>query len=225
MPRVSWLCVTTARSYEFPLSTMSNAKPSTVSSVSILVLPVATSRLAGPSSTGSLCTCPTCRPRLSSRVQRPVNSAWEAISRSLLHQGHAIGVIGISRQRRGPFPDRHIELLKTFADQAVIAIENVRLFTELQQKNEALTQAHAQVTEAMEQQTATSEILRVISQSPPDVQPVLDAVAENAARLCGADDAVIRHVEGDTLQLVARFGSIPLPDPTRPISRDYPAGL
>src|SRR5215475_3077995 len=89
------------------------------------------------------------------------------ISIPLLHQGRAIGVIGISRQRRGPFPDRHIELLKTFANQAVIAIENVRLFKELQTSNRDLT-------EALDQQTATSEILRVISQSPTDVQPVFD---------------------------------------------------
>src|SRR6266851_1848716 len=95
-------------------------------------------------------------------------------------------------------------------------------YADLQREVERLTRA---LSEALEQQTATSEILRVISSSPTDVQPVLDAVAENAALLCGADDAVIRRIEGDTLRLVARFGSIPLPDLTRPITRDYPAGL
>ena len=76
------------------------------------------------------------------------------------------------RHEMKPFTDKQIALLETFADQAVIAIENVRLFTELQEKNQELTQAHTQVTEALEQQTATSEILRVISRSPTDVQPV-----------------------------------------------------
>ena len=82
-----------------------------------------------------------------------------------------------------PFTPAQIKLLETFADQAVIAIENVRLFQELK--------------EALEQQTATSEILGVIASSPTDIQPVLDAVAENAARLCDADDASIRRVEGE----------------------------
>ena len=94
-----------------------------------------------------------------------------------------------------PFTPTQIELLETFADQAVIAIENVRLFKEL--------------TEALEQQTATSEILGVIASSPTDIQPVLDVVAENAARLCEANDALIIRVEGDFLRTVAHYGSMP----------------
>src|SRR5262249_30760310 len=100
----------------------------------------------------------------------------------LLREGEAIGTVQLRRTEAKPFTDKEIGLLKIFADQAVIAIENVRLFTELQQKNEALTKAHAQVTESLDQQTATSDILRVISTSPTDIQPVLDAVASSAAR-------------------------------------------
>src|SRR5206468_4199194 len=137
-----------------------------------------------------------------------------------------MGAVAIYRHDVRPFSVKQIELVRMFADQAVIAIENVRLFTELQQKNEALTQAHAQVSEALEQQTATSEILRVISGSPTDIQPVLDIVAANAARVCGATDAFIRRVEGDVLIRAAHFGPVPV-SPTfdrRPISRDSIAG-
>ena len=104
----------------------------------------------------------------------------------ILRDGLAIGSIAVTRAQAGLLPDRQIELLKTFADQAVIAIENVRLFTELQNTNHALIAAHAQVTQALEQQTATAEILRVISGSPTDVQPVFDVIVERAVRLCGA---------------------------------------
>jgi len=92
----------------------------------------------------------------------------------------------------------------------------------LERKVEARTR---ELTESLEQQTATAEILRVISSSPTDLQPVMDAVAENAARVCGASDAHIRRIEGDTLRLVARFGALPmsLPD-VIPISREYPVG-
>jgi GAF domain-containing protein len=119
-----------------------------------------------------------------------------------------VGVIILHKLEVQPFTDKQIELVETFADQAVIAIENVRLFTELQQKNEALTRAHAQVTEALEQQTATSEILRVISSSPTDVQPTFDAIAASSRRLCGAlsssvfrfDGKLIQHVANDNLR-------------------------
>jgi signal transduction histidine kinase len=106
-------------------------------------------------------------------------------------------VIGIRRNEVRPFTEKQITLLKTFADQAVIAIENVRLFQELK--------------ESLEQQTATSEILGVIASSPTHIQPVLDAVAKNAARLCDAADAQINRLEGDFLRRVASHGSMPTP--------------
>ena len=104
----------------------------------------------------------------------------------LMSAGEAIGAIGIRRAEVRPFTDRQIDLLKTFADQAVIAIENTRLFEEVQEKNRALTETNAQLTEALEQQTATSKILRVISGSPTDVRPVFETVVESAAKLCEA---------------------------------------
>jgi GAF domain-containing protein len=117
----------------------------------------------------------------------------------ILRHADAVGTILIARRESGGFTDDEIALLQTFADQAVIAIENVRLFTELQENNEALTQAHAQVTEALEQQTATSEILRVISQSPTDVQPVFDTILRSAVRLCDGFYCALFLVEGEML--------------------------
>jgi GAF domain-containing protein len=127
----------------------------------------------------------------------------------LLRHDDALGAISVSRREPGGFKEDEIALLQTFADQAVIAIENARLFTELQAKNKALTTAHAQVTEALEQQTATSEILRVIASSPTDIQPVLDTVAESAARLCEAYDTSIFRLDGDRLRRDAHHGPIP----------------
>jgi two-component system, NtrC family, sensor kinase len=122
----------------------------------------------------------------------------------ILRDGVPIGAIGCGRREVNPFTPTQIELVKTFADQAAIAIENVRLFKELEAKNRDLT-------EALEQQTATSEILRVISSSPTDLQPVLDAMAESAACLCTAYDASILRLDGDVLRLVAHHGPIPSP--------------
>jgi signal transduction histidine kinase len=132
------------------------------------------------------------------------------LSAPLLREGVAIGVILIRRSEVRPFTDKQIALLQTFADQAVIAIENVRLFTELQEKNRALAQAHIQMTETLEQQTATAEILGVISSSPTSLQPVLDAVAENAARVCKGQDASVILVEGASLRRVAHTRGIPV---------------
>ncbi|MGH9202559.1 MAG: GAF domain-containing protein, partial [Vicinamibacterales bacterium] len=120
----------------------------------------------------------------------------------LRQQGELVGVLNGRRIEVRPFTPAQIKLLETFADQAVIAIENVRLFKELQERNRDLT-------EALEQQTATSEILRVIASSPTDIQPVLNTVAESAARLCGASDANIRLREGDGLRSVANYGPLP----------------
>jgi signal transduction histidine kinase len=124
----------------------------------------------------------------------------------LLREGAPIGVICAFRMEVRPFPEQQIALLRTFADQAVIAIENVRLFTELEEKNRALTQAHGQVTEALEQQTATSDILRVISRSPTDLQPVFDTIVSSAVRLCGAAFGGLQRLDGDRMTLDAQHG-------------------
>src|SRR5262249_22178614 len=124
---------------------------------------------------------------------------------ALLREGVPIGTINIRRTEVRPFSERQIKLLETFADQAVIAIENVRLFKELQERNRDLT-------EALEQQTATSEILRAIASSPTDIQPVFDTIARSAARLCEAVDVMVLRVDGGVLRLVAHYGPIPAGD-------------
>src|SRR5207247_591219 len=127
----------------------------------------------------------------------------------LRQHGEIIGNLNARRTEVRPFTPAQIKLLETFADQAVIAIENVRLFQELE--------------ESLEQQTATSEILGVIASSPTDLQPVLDVVAATAARLCDAFDSLILRVEGDSLRLAAQYGSVKAFD-FPPFSRGFPAG-
>ncbi|HEX6437915.1 MAG TPA: GAF domain-containing protein, partial [Candidatus Binatia bacterium] len=148
----------------------------------------------------------------SSEAQAEFPAAW-TISQSvgvrtdlvtpLLREGVAMGAIHIRRTEVRPFSDKQIALLKTFADQAVIAIENVRLFKEIQERN-------AELREALEHQTATAEVLAIISRSPTDVQPVLDAIVESAARVCGIDDVVLRLKDSDSMIPRAHFGSIPI---------------
>ena len=136
----------------------------------------------------------------------------------LMRENTVIGVIVIRREQVRPFSDKQIALLQTFADQAVIAIENVRLFKELEEKNRT-------ITEALDQQTATAEILRVISSSPTDVQPVLDAVAENATRVCEARDGSLLLIRDGAFRIAAHYGSISIPlDEPIPIVRGTVAG-
>src|SRR5262249_12908798 len=110
-------------------------------------------------------------------TQAAASGFRSALAVPMLRDARTVGSIVVGRSRPGPYSDRHIELLKTFADQAVIAIENVRLFKELQERN-------ADLTDALDQQTATSQILKVISSSPTDAQPVFDAIVHSATRLC-----------------------------------------
>src|SRR5262249_17953192 len=116
--------------------------------------------------------------------------ARTTLSVPLIPQGTPIGNIMIWREIVDPFSERQIELVKTCAAQAGIAIENVRLFKEIQERN-------AELREALEHQTATSEVLGIISRSPTDVQPVLDAIVESAARVCGIDDVTLRLRQGN----------------------------
>src|SRR5262249_39688858 len=107
-----------------------------------------------------------------------------------------IGAITVGREAARPFSDAQIELLRTFADQAVIAIENVRLFKELEARNRDLT-------EALERQTATSDILQIISSSPTDIQPVFDAIIRSAVTLCEATFGGLHLFDGEEITLTA----------------------
>jgi GAF domain-containing protein len=120
----------------------------------------------------------------------------------LLRDGVAIAVIVLVRAVVEPFTDKQIELVTTFADQALIAIENVRLFQEVQRRTRELS-------EALEHQTATSEVLGVISRSPTNAQPVFNAIVESAARLCNAVFSVVWLYDGDRLHHVANSNFTP----------------
>jgi two-component system, NtrC family, sensor kinase len=139
----------------------------------------------------------------------------------LMREGEPIGVIGLARTLVDPFTQREIELVATFADQAVIAIENARLFEAEQQRTRELA-------ESLEQQTATSDVLRVISSSPGDLQPVFEAMLENAVRICDAKFGGIYRIEGDTIRLVSTHSDVPAAyagarrfTPFRPSAKHY----
>jgi GAF domain-containing protein len=109
-----------------------------------------------------------------------------------------IGAFFLSRDEVNPFTGKQIELVTTFADQAMIAIENVRLFDEVQARTEDLK-------ESLEQQTSTTEVLKIIGRSAFDLQPVFDTIAENAVRLCEAERAYIFRFDGEVLRAAASY--------------------
>ena len=133
----------------------------------------------------------------------PTSAATSKVRRMLgvpiLRDGRALGALVVTWREPGETPQQQVDLLQTFADQAAIAIENVRLFKELEARN-------AEVTEALERQTATAEILKVISSSPTNLQPVFDAILENAMRLCDAHTGILSLYDGDKRIYVAQRG-------------------
>src|SRR5437016_6872364 len=139
------------------------------------------------------------------------------LSVPLIRETQPVGAISVSRTRVEPFTEKQIDLIKTFADQAVIAIENVRLFDEVQAKTRELS-------EALTYQTGSSNILSVIASSPTDVGPALKAIVESACELCEAADALVVLKDGDDLVFKAQHGSIPVVWQRQPVSRLWAAG-
>ena len=132
-------------------------------------------------------------------AQAMVGHYRSVVAVPIVRDGLPVGSIAVARAQAGLLPDRQIELLKTFADQAVIAIENVRLFEAEQQRTRDLS-------EALEQQTATSDVLRVISSSPTNVQPVFDSIAESAVRLCGGQFSFVVRFDGAVMDFASCYG-------------------
>jgi class 3 adenylate cyclase len=143
-----------------------------------------------------------------------LGGARSLVAAPMLKDDTLTGAILIYRQEVRPFTDKQIELVKNFATQAVIAIENARLLSELRQ--------------SLELQTATADVLRVISSSPSDLRPVFDALAENAARLCQGFDVYVQLREGDLVRYVAHYGDViptsAVVGETRPLTRDLVIG-
>jgi two-component system NtrC family sensor kinase len=128
-----------------------------------------------------------------------LTSGYRAITITpMMRRNEAIGLLSVVRRTPGPLSDKQLSLLRTFAAQAVIAIENARLMNELRQRTDDLS-------ESQEQQTATSEVLKVISSSASDLQPVFDTMAENVVRLCDAERAYIFRFDGELLRAVATY--------------------
>jgi signal transduction histidine kinase len=137
--------------------------------------------------------------------QQPLAEALRvrsAIAIPMLRNGQPLGTIGVGWLTPRAYTEKQIALLQTFADQAVIAIENVRLFDDVQKRT-------AELSEALEQQTATSEVLQVISSSPGELEPVFQAMLESATRICGAKFGVLWQAEGQGYRSVAIHGMLP----------------
>jgi two-component system NtrC family sensor kinase len=151
-------------------------------------------------------------------VQRDPDPARTRLGVPLMRDGTPIGVFVLTRRLLRPFTDRQIELVQTFAAQAVIAVENARLFDEVHKKTRDLE-------EALRYQTGSANILKVIASSPTDVEPVLQAIVESACELCEAYDAVVLLKDRDDLRFSAHYGPIPINLDKWPINPHWTAGL
>jgi two-component system, NtrC family, sensor kinase len=141
-------------------------------------------------------------PNYAMAEQRSVGKYRTVLGVPLLREGSPIGVIMLTRSTVQPFTDKQIELVSTFADQAVIAIENARLFDEVQERTRELS-------ESLKQQTATSEVLKVISRSTFDLRAVLDTLIKSAVRICRAEKGNVALLQGDTIEYIAQDGFPP----------------
>jgi signal transduction histidine kinase len=143
---------------------------------------------------------------------------WRSVTFTpLMSQATFIGFVVCTRRETGVLADHHVQLLRTFADQAVIAIENARLFNVVRQRTDDLS-------EALQQQTATADVLRVIASSPTDVGPTLRAIVEGACRFCDAYDATVLLKIEDDLHYSAHHGPIPAPREAHRITRQWVTG-
>src|SRR5439155_2891856 len=122
-------------------------------------------------------------------LAQSLQGARSALTVPMLGESGLVGVLNLWRDRVQPFTDHEVTLVETFADQAALAIENTRLYAEVAERNQALS-------EALEEQTATAEVLRVISESPTDLQQVLETIVESAVRLSNAETGVISRRDG-----------------------------
>jgi two-component system, NtrC family, sensor kinase len=138
-----------------------------------------------------------------------LGGARTMISVALRKDNALLGVFNVYRQEVRPFSDKQIELVKNFAAQAVVAIENTRLLNELRQRTEDLSHRTADLTESLDQQTATAKVLEVISRSAFDLHAIFDTVAESAVRLCGADRAIIYRFDGEMLRMAVAYNVPP----------------
>src|SRR5437879_5464820 len=135
-----------------------------------------------------------------------------------MREGECVGLLTLGGKQANIFGESEIALAESFRDQALIAIENTRLFNEVQAKTRDLT-------EALAHQTGSSNVLRVIAASPTDIKPVLEAIVESARELCEANDAVVLLKDGDDLRFSSHSGPIPVTVEKWPIGRGWTAGL
>ncbi len=155
-------------------------------------------------------------PEIQTRVAR-ARGFRSILLTPLIHNGTTIGLVTVTRAETGSFADHHVHLMKTFADEAVIAIENARLFNEVQARMRDLM-------EALTYQTGSSNILSVIASSPTNVAPVLKAIVDSACELCEAYDAVVLLKDGNDLRYSAHHGPIPIGLEKSPINRNWVTG-